>query len=105
MAELCDSLVGGKNKEVVLLVPIKKVAIFIMIIGVEKGQGIIALMDTGEIKAIVSEIRSIAAISQEIKDSVVAEFKDLGYEDSMKPSEVLTIIRFLFNGSKISNKV
>lgn len=87
------------------MVPIKKVAIFLMIIGVEKGQRVISLMDTDEIKVIVSEFRSIAVITQDIKDSVVAEFKELGYEDSMKPTEVLTIIRFLFNGSKISNKV
>lgn len=85
--------------------PIKKTAIFLMIIGVEKGQRIIALMDSGEIKAIVSEIRSIVEISQEVKARVVSDFKELGYEDSMKPSEVLTIMRFLFNGSKISNKI
>ena len=86
------------------MVPIKKVAIFLMIIGVEKGQSIIALMDNGEIKAVVPVIRSLTAISQEMQDSVWAEFKELGYEDKMKPSEMLTIIRFLFNGSKISNK-
>jgi len=82
--------------------PIKKVAIFLMIIGIEKGKSIIALMDNGEIKAVVPGIRSLTAISQEIQDSVWAEFKELGYEDKMKPSEVLTIIRFLFNGSTIS---
>ena len=49
-------------------------------------------------------IRSLAAISQEIHESIWSEFKELGYEDTMKPSEALTIIRFLFNGSKISNK-
>jgi flagellar motor switch protein FliG len=86
------------------LVPIKKVAIFLIIIGVEKGQSIIALMDNGEIKAVVPGIRSLTSISQETQDSVWAEFKELGYDDKMTPSEVLTIIRFLFNGSKISNK-
>jgi flagellar motor switch protein FliG len=84
--------------------PIKKVAVFLMIIGMEKGQSIIALMDNGEIKAVVPEIRSLTALSPEIQESVWAEFKELGYEDTMKPSEVLTIIRFLFNGSKISDK-
>lgn len=83
--------------------PIKKVAIFLMIIGVEKGQSIIALMDNGEIKAVISEIRKLTAVSPEIQASVWAEFKELGYEDKMKSSEVLTIIRFLFNGSKISS--
>jgi flagellar motor switch protein FliG len=84
--------------------PIKKVAIFLMIIGLEKGQSIIALMDNGEIRAVVPEIRSLTSISKEIQESVWAEFKELGYEDKMKPSEMLTIIRFLFNGSKISDK-
>lgn len=84
--------------------PIKKVAIFFMIIGVEKGQSIIALMDSGEIKSIVPAIRGLTEISQEMQEDVWAEFKELGYEDSMKPCEVLTITRFLFNGGKISNK-
>jgi flagellar motor switch protein FliG len=86
------------------LVPIKKVAIFLIIIGVEKGQSIIALMDNGEIKAVVPEIRRLTALSREIQESVWAEFQELGYEDKMNPSEVLTIIRFLFNGGKISDK-
>lgn len=84
------------------MIPIKKVAIFLMSIGVEKGQSIIELMDNGEIKAVVPEIRSLTAISPEMQKSIWAEFKELGYEDKMKPSEALTIMRFLFNGSKIS---
>jgi len=76
-----------------------------MIIGIEKGQSIIALMDNGEINAVIPQIQSLTAISQEIQESIWAEFKDLGYETNMKPSEALTIIRFLFNGSKISNKM
>lgn len=85
--------------------PIKKVAIILIIIGVEKGQNIIALMDNDEIKAVVPEIRNLTVLSPEVKESVWSEFQDLGYEDNMKPSEVLTVIRFLFNGSKISDKV
>jgi hypothetical protein len=84
--------------------PLKKVAIFLMIIGMEKGQSIIALMDNDEIKAVVSEIRSLTALSKDIEESIWAEFKGLGYTDELRPSEVLTIIRFLFNGSKISGK-
>ena len=87
------------------MLPIKKMAIFLMIIGVEKGQSIIALMDNGEINAIILQIQSLTAISQEMQKSIWADFKELGYEDNMKPSEALTIIRFLFNGSKISTKV
>ncbi len=86
------------------MLPVEKVAIFLMMIGMKKGQSIIELMDNGEIKAVVSRIRSLTAISQEIQQSVWAEFKELGYEDNMKPSEALTIMRFLFNGSKISDK-
>lgn len=73
-----------------------------MIIGVEKGQSIIALMDNGEIKAVIPEIRRLTAVSQETQESIWTEFQQLGYEDKMKPTEALTIIRFLFNGSKIS---
>ena len=36
---------------------------------------------------------------------VWAELQELGYEDKMKPSEMLTIVRFIFHGSKISDKV
>jgi flagellar motor switch protein FliG len=76
--------------------PFKKVAIFLIMIGVEKGQNIIALMDNSEINAVIPEIRSLTVLSQEIQESVWADFKELGYEDQMKPSEMLTIIRFLF---------
>lgn len=72
-----------------------------MLIGMEKGQSIIEQMDTSEIKAVVSEIQSLAAVSQEIQKDVWSEFLQLGYNDNMKSSEVLTIIRFLFNGSKV----
>ncbi|HWQ62654.1 MAG TPA: hypothetical protein VN521_10100 [Negativicutes bacterium] len=86
------------------MTPLKKVAIFLMIIGVEKGQNVIALMDNSEIKAVVPEIRRLAAVSQEVQGCIWAEFGELGYEDNMRPSEALTIIRFLFNGRKISGK-
>ncbi|NLP42849.1 MAG: hypothetical protein GX348_11850 [Veillonellaceae bacterium] len=72
-----------------------------MMIGLEKGQSILALMDDSEIKAIVSEIQSVTSLSPKVQQSVWAELKELGYEDKMKPSEALTIIRLLSNGSKI----
>ena len=75
-----------------------------MLIGVEKGQRIIALMDNGEINAVIPEIRSLTVLSEEIQESTWNEFKELGYEDNMKPSETLTLIRFLFKGSTIGNK-
>ncbi len=86
------------------MTPLTKVAIFLMLLGVEKGQRIIALMDNGEIKAVVPAIRRLTAVSQEIQESVWAEFQELGYEDKLKASEALTIIRFLFNGTKISDR-
>ena len=75
-----------------------------MLIGVEKGRSIIALMDNGEINAVIPELRSLTVLSQEIQESIWAEFIELGYEVNLKPSEALTIIRFLFNGGKIGNK-
>jgi len=86
------------------LMPINKVAIFLMAIGLEKGQNVIALMDTSEIKAVVSEIRGLKSITPEIQEKVWSEFTQLGYEEEMKPPEILTIMRFLFNGSKITEK-
>lgn len=83
------------------MTPLKKVAVFLMMIGAEKGQSILALMDNGEIKTVVPEIRNLKAVSREMQDSIWAELKELGYEDKMKPAEALTIIRFLFNGRKI----
>lgn len=83
------------------MTPLKKVAVFLMMIGAEKGQSILALMDNGEIKTVVPEIRNLKAVSQEMQESIWAELKELGYEDKMKPAEALTIIRFLFNGRKI----
>ncbi|MEN6567411.1 MAG: hypothetical protein ABFC57_14055 [Veillonellales bacterium] len=79
--------------------------IFLLIIlGMEKAQSIISLMDISEINAVVLEIRRLTELSPEIQKSVWDEFKELGYEDKMKPSEALTIIRFIFNGSKISGE-
>ena len=75
-----------------------------MIIGAEKGQNIIALMDNSEIKAIVPEIRGLTAVSPEMQRRIRAEFKELGYDDKMNSSEALTIVRFLFSGRKISGR-
>ena len=73
-----------------------------MMIGMEKGRSIIELMDNGEIKVVISEIRKLTTVSPDVQKGVWAEFKALGYEDAMKPIEALTIIRVLFNGSKIN---
>lgn len=84
------------------MLPVEKAAIFLMIIGMEKGQRIIEVMDNGEIKAVISEIRKVKTISKETQEIVMDEFKELGYDEQMKPSDILTVMRFLFNGSKIS---
>lgn len=78
-----------------------KTAIFLLMIGAEKGQKVISLMDTGEIKAVMPAIRRISVMDQTTQKEVWQEFADLGYEPSMLPAEILTIIRFLFSGSRI----
>lgn len=83
------------------MTPLEKVAIFLVSIGLEKGQRIIALMDNSEINAVVPQIRSLTEISPETQEIVWDEFKALGFEDQMNPVETLTIIRFLFNGRSI----
>ncbi|WP_378954965.1 hypothetical protein [Pelosinus sp. sgz500959] len=83
---------------------IEKVAIFLVILGLEKAKSIIALMDSDEINRIIPKIRKLIEISQEVQKDVWNEFRQLGYEDKMNPSETLGIIRLLFNGSKISDK-
>ena len=84
--------------------PLQKVAIILVIIGINRGRSIIPLMDSDEINAVVPVIRNLMELSQEIKQTVWAEFEQLGYEENMNPSETLGIIRLLFNGSKISDK-
>lgn len=83
---------------------LQKVAVFLVMIGIERGRSIIELMDSDEINAIVPEIRDLMELSQEIQESVWDEFGQLGYEDKLNPSEILGVIRLLFNGSKISDK-
>lgn len=83
---------------------LQKVAVFLVMIGIERGRSIIELMDSDEINAIVPEIRDLIELSQEVQESIWDEFGQLGYEDKMNPSETLGIIRLLFNGSKISAK-
>ena len=87
-----------------MLKPLQKVAAFLLIVGLERGRSIIALMDNDEIKTIVPEFERLINLSTEIQESVRKDFENLGYEDKMKPSEALGVIRLLFNGSKINDK-
>jgi flagellar motor switch protein FliG len=82
---------------------LQKVAVFFFIIGFEKGRSIIPLMDSDEINNVVPEISKLTELSPEVQKCVWDEFKQLGYKDEMNPSETLSVIRLLFNGSKISN--
>lgn len=87
------------------MTPLTRVAIFLMMLGEERGRGIIALMDNSEIKAVVPEIGALTAVSPAAQRTVWAELRELGYEDTMNPSEALTILRRLFNGRKISGRI
>ncbi|WP_145089154.1 hypothetical protein [Sporomusa sp. KB1] len=49
------------------MLSVKKVAVFLMMLGMKKGQSILELMDNSEIKAVVSEIRSLSAVSPEFQ--------------------------------------
>lgn len=86
------------------MTPIEKVAVFLMLIGREKGQSVIALLDNREITAVVSAMRKLTTVSSNVQKSIWAEFEELGYEDVMKPADTVTIIRFMFHGSNISDK-
>lgn len=106
---IIDSIAGGRivfhrDKGELELSPLQKVAVFLMVIGMEKGQGVIALMDNSEIKAIIPEIRKLNAVSESVQGRIRAEFEELGYEDKLNSSETLMIIRFLFNGRKIGGE-
>jgi flagellar motor switch protein FliG len=80
------------------LPPLKKAAIFLLLIGADKGQKVIALMDTGEIKAVAAEIGKLAGLSPELGRCILAEFAALGYSGDMTAFETLGIIRRLFDG-------
>lgn len=84
--------------------PIEKVAIFLLMIGFKRASSIIALMDNDEIQKIVPKIEKLVEVSPEIQETVWKQFVELGYEDTMGSSEILTVIRMLFNGSKIGDK-
>jgi flagellar motor switch protein FliG len=83
---------------------IQKVAAFLLIIGLEKGKKVMALMDSGEIKSILAELNRLSELSTNVQASIRNEYMQLGYDTDMNPAETLYIIRKLFNGSKISGK-
>ncbi|MBP2645731.1 MAG: hypothetical protein H6Q75_1171 [Firmicutes bacterium] len=84
-----------------ILKPIQKVAVFILMLGFERGAAVIAQMDSREINRVVAEIGKMNEISVATQQIVLEEFKQLGYQDDMNAMQTLDIIRFLFNGSQI----
>ena len=87
-----------------MLERLEKVAIFLLMLGIERASSIIELMDSDEIKTIVPRIGKLTEVSPEAQASVWAEFEQLGYEDQLNPSSTLGVMRLLFNGSKIRDK-
>ena len=87
-----------------MLNPLQKVAVFLFMIGLEKGRKIMDLMDSAEIKNIFSEFGKLAEVSSDVQESVWYEFAQLGYEAEMNPAETLYVLRQLFNGGKITDK-
>ena len=87
-----------------MLTQMDKVAIFLLMIGFKKASSIITMMDNDDIHKVVPKIEKLVEVSPENQEKVWAELRELGYEDTMGPSETLTAIRMLFNGSKIGDK-
>ena len=87
-----------------MLNPLQKVAVFLFMIGLEKGRKIMDLMDNTEIKKIFSEFGKLAEVSQNVQERVWYEFAQLGYTAEMNPAETLYVLRQLFNGGKITDK-
>ena len=82
------------------MMPIEQAAVFLLLLGQEKGQKVIALMDTGEIQAIIPVLRRLRDVSPQVQERVWEQFNNLGYEAAMNPNELLTLIRFLFSARK-----
>ncbi len=87
-----------------MLAPLQKLAIFLLSLGLERGQRVIELMDSDEIKAIASEMGKLTEISAEKQKIVWSEFEQLGYHNEMNCMEIISVIRMMFHGSKITEK-
>lgn len=83
------------------MTPLKKVAIFLMMLEKDIAQSVIANMDNSEIKAVVGEIRQLTKLEPSAAESILSEFEALGFQQAMNPAEILTVMRFLFNGGNI----
>lgn len=83
------------------MTPVTKIAIFLLMLGREKAESILAQMDNSEINAVIPEIRNLTVLSSETQERVWTAFSALGYKSDMSASDVLTLMRFLFDGCKI----
>lgn len=83
---------------------VQKVAAFLFLIGLEKGRKTMDLMDSVEVKNVLSAFGKLSEVSPTVQERIWQEFAQLGYEAEMSPVETLYVLRQLFNGSKISDK-
>ena len=83
---------------------VQKVATFLFMIGLEKGRKTMDLMDSDEVKNILSAFSKLPELSPTIQERIWQEFVQLGYGAELSPVETLYVLRQLFNGSKISDK-
>ena len=82
---------------------VQKVAVFFIVIGLEKGKKVMDMMDNTEIKQVLAELGKLPALSPQVQENILREFVQLGYHQDMNPAEILYVLRQLFHGSKISN--
>lgn len=87
------------------MTPLEKAAAFLFIIGLEKAGRVMAVMDSDEIKKVLSEFDKLTELSPKMQQSILQEFIDFGYNPEMNPVETLWVIRQFFGGSKISDTV
>ena len=84
---------------------LQKTAFFLMMIGLERGRNVFALLDSDEIKNIAAAIDKLPALTIERQEEVRLEFVRRGYKEDMKAPELLNIIRGLFSGGKICEQL
>lgn len=77
---------------------LEKVAVFLILVGQEKGRRILALLDDDEIKRIILKLREVSVITEQMQQSVWREFYSLGYEEGMKAADIVNILRFSAGG-------
>jgi len=87
------------------LTPVQKTAAFLLLVGFERGSNIMSWMDSREISKVAAEIGKITEMDLKTQQNVWDEFKRLGYNETMNAAEALDIIRLLFNGRNISDKM